>query len=149
MLWALLAAFLTRRPRWMQAVVFGSCAGLFVVAVAGADAASTPTGPGALRVVAIAAPVGAGFYLVLRAQAHRRAAGHAARAWVAVAHVAVWALAVAAAGVALFGAGGVPVAVLAIVPIVLLALTAVAETRALLQRRPGVDHRDAEILTAG
>src|SRR5690348_3801331 len=32
MLWALLAAYLTKRPIWVQAVVFGLCTGLFVSA---------------------------------------------------------------------------------------------------------------------
>jgi hypothetical protein len=37
MVWALLAAFLTRRPAWVQALVFGLCSGLFVATAAEAE----------------------------------------------------------------------------------------------------------------
>jgi hypothetical protein len=37
MLWALLAAYLTKRPPWVQSCVVGSCTGLFVAAGANAD----------------------------------------------------------------------------------------------------------------
>jgi hypothetical protein len=79
-IWALLAAYLTKRPAWVQAAVFGVCTGLFVTAGAEADSGS-PT-------------------------------------WVHVAYSGAWLLSIAAAVLALFGAGGFKVAVLAIVPIV-------------------------------
>jgi hypothetical protein len=37
MIWALLAAYLSKRPAWVQAVVFGLCAGVFVATAAKAN----------------------------------------------------------------------------------------------------------------
>jgi hypothetical protein len=45
MIWALLAAYLTKRPPWVQALVFGLCVGLFVATAAEANERDVPTVP--------------------------------------------------------------------------------------------------------
>ena len=77
---------------------------------------------------------GGTFYLALRAQAHRQASAEGPPGWVHVAYAGTWLLSIAAAVLALFGAGGFKVAVLAIVPIVLLAPPALLGIRTLLGR---------------
>jgi hypothetical protein len=140
MIWALLAAFLTKRPAWVQAVVVGLCTGLFVAAGAYANQRDPLIGSVVLLVLAVAVVAGVGFHLALRARLrHGWAAGSAPPTWVNLVYAAVWLLSLIAAISALFGAGGLKVAVLAIVPIVLLAPPALVGIRALLGRSPAHD----------
>ena len=132
MVWVLLAAYLTKRAPWVQAVVFGMCVGLFVAAGAAANTRNALISSVLLQVLAVAGITGGLFHLSLRAQLQRRPTGSGPPAWVHVAYTGVWLLSVVAAVRALFGAGGFEVAVLAIVPIVLLAPPALIGIRALL-----------------
>ena len=66
MIWALLAAYLTKRPPWIQAVVFGLCVGLFVAAAAHANDREPVLSTVVIQVLALAAVVGGPFYLGLR-----------------------------------------------------------------------------------
>jgi hypothetical protein len=135
MIWALLAAYLRKRPAWVQALVFGLCVGLFVATAAKANQREPLISSVALLVLVAGAVTGTAFYLALRAQQrHGWRAGTAAPVWVDLAYATVWVLALLAAVGALFGAGGLKVAVLAIVPIVLLAPPALGGIRALLHR---------------
>lgn len=135
MIWALLAAYLTKRPAWMQALVFGLCAGLFVATAAEANQREPLISSVLLLVLVSGAVAGTAFYLALRAQRrHGWTAGTPAPAWVHLTYATVWVLSLVAAVAALFGAGGVKVAVLAIVPIVLLAPPAIGGIRVLLHR---------------
>jgi 4-hydroxybenzoate polyprenyltransferase len=139
-IWALLAAFLTKRPPWVQAIVVGLCTGLFVTAGAYANERDPLIGWVVLLVLAVAVLAGAAFYLALRARLrHGWAAGSAPPTWVNLVYAAVWLLSLIAAIRALFGAGGLKVAVLAIVPIVLLTPPALVSIRALLGRSPAHD----------
>jgi len=131
MLWALLAAFLLRRPAWMRAVVLGSCLALFVAA--GVYPHQPLVGPALPRTVAVAVLTGGVFFHGLRSAA-RRPPGAGAPTWWQIACPAAWLLLVGAAVRALVGEPGPRVAVLAVVPIVLLASPAVAGIRALLHR---------------
>jgi hypothetical protein len=140
MIWALLAAFLTKRPPWVQAVVVGLCTGLFVTAGAKANERDPLISSVVLLVVAVGVVAGVAFYLALRAQLrHGWAAGSPPPRWVNLLYAAVWVLSLIAAIRALFGDGGLKVAVLAIVPIVLLAPPALVGIRALLGRSPVQD----------
>lgn len=137
MIWALLAAYLTKRPPWVQASVFGLCVGLFVATAAMANGRPTVIESMLLLVVVVAIVSGVAFLLTLRAQArHGWAAGTTPPTWVTVTYAAVWLLSVAVAVRALFGAGGFAVAVLAIVPIVLLTPPAIVAILTLLGRPP-------------
>ena len=89
---------------------------------------------GAAVVLVAAVISGAAFYLALRAQQRRSGAGAAAPAWIDVVYLAVWVLSLLAAVRALFGDGGLKVAALAIVPIVLLLPSATSGVRVLLRR---------------
>jgi hypothetical protein len=138
MIWALLAAYLTKRSPLVQALVVGLCVGLFVAAVAEADQRDTAIESTVLLVLAGGIVAGTLFYLGLRAQVrHGWAPGSPPPGWVNLVYVAVWMLSLLAALRALLGAGGLKVAVLAIVPIVLLAPPAIVGARALLGRSPG------------
>jgi hypothetical protein len=130
-IWALLAAYLTKRPPWIQAVVFGLCVGLFVAAADHANDREPVLSTVVIQVLAFAAVVGGPFYLGLRS--HTAVADPPT--WVDVAYAAAWVLALVAALLALFGEGGLKVAVLAIVPIVLLAPPALVGIRMLIERR--------------
>ena len=134
MIWALLAAYLTKRPAGVQAVVFGLCAGLFLTAAAESDDRDPGIGTVVLLVLGIAVLLGGAFYLGLRARLRRRTSGDGPPTWVHIAYAGAWLLAIVAALLALFGDGGLKVAVLAIVPIVLLAPPALVGLRALLGR---------------
>jgi hypothetical protein len=131
MIWALLAAYLTKRPPAVQAVVFGACAGLFVAAVANSDVRNPLIGSVVLLVLVVGVVAGGAFFLSLRARGRSQAAPPA---WVQIAYTGVWLLSVGAAVRALLAAGGFKVAVLAIVPIVLLAPPALVGMRALMHR---------------
>jgi hypothetical protein len=130
MIWALLAAYLTKRPPAVQAAVFGACAGLFVASVANSDVRNPLIASVVLLVLVVGVLAGGAFFLSLRA----RRSDAAPPAWVHVAYLTVWLLSIGAAVRALFSAGGFKVAVLAIVPIVLLAPPALVGIRALLHR---------------
>ena len=52
MLWALLAAFLRRRPPWLQAGTVGLCTGIFIVANVNAGQRDLRLGPAAALVLA-------------------------------------------------------------------------------------------------
>jgi hypothetical protein len=138
MLWVVLARFIMKRPPWLQSVIFGLCAGLFVTAAAEADQRNPLISTTVLMVLVIAVVVGVGFYLSLRAQMrHGWTTDATPPTWVNLAYPAAWLLSVLAAIAALLGAGGFKVAVLAIVPIVLLAPPALIGIRTLVRRRPG------------
>jgi len=140
MIWALLGAYLTKRPPWVQAVVFGLCTGLFVTAATEADARDPVISSVVLLVLTVAVIVGGLFYLGLRADRRKRRDDDGSPAWVHLAYAGAWLLSIVAAVLALFGAGGFKVAVLAIVPIVLLAPPALVGLRALLGRPTHDDH---------
>lgn len=138
MIWAFfLAAYLTKRPAWVQALIVGLCAGLFVATAAKANEGDLMISSVALLVLVAGAVAGTAFYLGLRAQ-HRHGwrTATAEPVWVDLVYVIVWVLSLLAAILAPFGAGGLKVAALAIVPIVLLAPPAIAGIRVLLRRRP-------------
>ncbi|HET6394587.1 MAG TPA: hypothetical protein VFG13_17310 [Blastococcus sp.] len=135
MLWALLAAFLRRRPPWLQAAMVGLCSGIFVVANVNAGQRDLRPGAAAAFVLAVAVPLGWAFSRALRAERHRSASGRPATPRGHAAYAAVWLVAVTAVVGTLLGDGGVRVAVIAIVPIVLLAPPAVLGIRALLRPR--------------
>jgi len=135
MIWALLAAYLTKRPPWVQAVVFGLCTGLFVTAGAESNTREPVISSMILLVLLVGIITGALFLAGLRADRRSRRDVDGAPAWVHVAYAGAWLLSIVAAVLALFGAGGLPVAVLAIVPIVLLAPPALTGLPALLGMR--------------
>jgi hypothetical protein len=135
MLWALLAAYLQKRPAWVQALVVGLCTGLFIATGAKANERDPLISSVVLLVLVAGAVAGTAFYLALRAQQrHGWTTGTAPPLWVGLLYAAVWVLSLLAAIRALFGEGGLKVAVLAIVPIVLLAPSAFGGIRALLGR---------------
>ena len=140
MLWAMLAAYLTKRPPWVQATVVGLCTGLFVTAMAEANERDPLISTMVLLVLAVGVVAGGAFYLALRAQLrHGWSAGSDPPRWVHLVYAAVWVLSLIAAIRALFGEGGLKVAALAIVPIVLLAPPALVAIRALLGRSSAHD----------
>ncbi|TFV92982.1 hypothetical protein E4P40_00940 [Blastococcus sp. CT_GayMR20] len=134
MLLALLAAYLTKRPPWVQACVFGLCAGLFVATAANANERDPLIGSVLLQVVTVAVVAGTAFFVALRSRLRRGPTDGGPPAWVHCAYAGVWLLAIGAAVWALLGDGGLKVAVLAIVPIVLLAPPALLGIRALAHR---------------
>jgi hypothetical protein len=134
MLWALLAAYLTKRPAWVQSCVFGLCAGLFVATAANADERDPLISSIVLQVLTVGAVTGAAFFVALRRRAGRGPGVGGTPAWVHAVYAAVWLLAIGAAAWALLGDGGFKVAALAIVPIVLLAPPALLGIRALAHR---------------
>jgi hypothetical protein len=133
MVWALLAAFLHQRSPRVQAAVFGACTGLFVDAQADVVAGSLPLA--ALLVLAVAVPAGSAFFVALRARLRIVTAHPDIRSVAPASFAAAWLVFVAAAARALV-AEGPQVAVLAIVPIVLLAPPVLAGLPALPGRRP-------------
>jgi hypothetical protein len=140
MLWALLAAFLSRRPPWLQAAMVGLCTGLFLVANVNAGQRDLRLDAAVALVLAAAVPIGWAFFRALGAQQRSRAAGGTRASSTHAAYAAVWLLSVAAAVGTVLGDGGVKVAVIAIVPIVLLAPAALLSIRALLGGRTDRDH---------
>jgi hypothetical protein len=140
MIFALLAAYLTKRPPWVQALVVGLCTGLFVATAAQANQRDPLISSVVLLVLTVGAVSGGAFLLALRAQVQRGwTVGTTPPRWVALAYATVWVLSLVAAVMALFGAGGLKVAVLAVVPIVLLAPPALLGIRTLLGRSPARD----------
>jgi hypothetical protein len=138
MMWALLAKFLTSKPPLVQAVVVGLCCGLFVSAAAEGNERE-PRVSGTVPLVLVWGVVLGGLFyagLAYRAR-HGWVPENPAPRWLYLVYAAVWVFGLVAALLALFGEGGVKVAVLAIVPLVLLAPTAAAGVRLALGRAPG------------
>ena len=137
MMWALLAKFLLKQPPLVQAAVLGLCTGLFVTAAAEANERDPAISAVILLVLFWGVLSGALYYAGFRYQGRRGpAAEHAAPRWLYVLYAAVWVCGVVAALLALFGAGGIKIAALAIVPLVLLAPTAFYGIRMALHRLP-------------
>jgi hypothetical protein len=117
----------------VQAVVLGVCTGLFVTTAAEAQERAP-----VLEVVAgqilVTAVVAAALFLVGFRMQHPRPGGGENRRWLHWLHCAVWLVGIAAAVYALFGQGGVKVAALAIVPLVLIAPPALQGLRLILGR---------------
>jgi hypothetical protein len=137
MIWALLAAYLTRKPPLVQAIVLGLCTGLFVGAAASANDRDPVLGRVVVQVLVVAIVFGAAFHAGLTLQRrHGWNPDQPAPAWLYLAYTLVWLLALMATIASLLGAGGFKVAVLAIVPLVLIAPTAFLGIRLVLRRSP-------------
>jgi hypothetical protein len=122
MIWALLAKFLLKQPAWVQATALGLCTGLFATAATEANQRDPAIDATVLMALIWGAVAAALYYLGFVMQSRRGAlAQHAAPPWLYALYSAVWLLGLAAAVLALFGDGGLKVAVLAVVPLVLLA----------------------------
>jgi heme/copper-type cytochrome/quinol oxidase subunit 2 len=136
MIWALLAKFLLSKPSWVQAVVLGLCTGLFAAAAADANDQDPAVDSTMLMVLIWAAVAGVLYYVGFTVQSRRGAAlsEHAAPRWLYAVYAVVWLLGLGAAILALFGEGGFKVAILAVVPLVLLAPTAVYGLRQVTHR---------------
>jgi hypothetical protein len=134
MLWALLAKFLMKQPAVVQAVVLGLCTGLFVAAAADANERDPVLSRTVVLVLVAAVIAGGLFHLglsVRRRHGWTPGDGDTPR-WLLATYVAVWLVGLLSALLALFGAGGFKVAVLAVVPLVLLAPSAAAGLRGLV-----------------
>lgn len=136
MLWALLAAYLTKRPPWVQSCVVGLCTGLFVATAANADERDPVIESVFLQTLAVGAVAGGALFLALHRRLRYEPGEGGPPAWVHAVYAGVWVLAIGAAARALFGDGGLKVAVLAVVPIVLLAPPALQGIRTLAHRSP-------------
>jgi hypothetical protein len=137
MVFALLARFLLKQPLLVQAVVLGLCTGLFVSALAQANERD-PAINATVRLVLIwGAAAAAMFYAGFVVQSRSgEAVDRAAPKWLYAVYAVVWVFGLAAALFALLGEGGFKVAALAIVPLVLLAPTALYGIRMILHRAP-------------
>jgi hypothetical protein len=136
-IWALLGAYLTRKPPLVQAVVLGLCTGLFVSASAKANDRDPVLGRVVVLVLVVAVVSGVAFYVGLTSQRrHGWDPERPAPAWLYSIYAIVWVLALIATISSLVGAGGFKVAVLAIVPLVLIAPTAFLGVRLVLHRSP-------------
>jgi hypothetical protein len=125
MVFALLAKFLLKQPALVQSVVLGLCTGLFVSALAQANERDPAIGSAVRLVLIWGAVAGALFHAGFVVQRRRgRAADDSAPNWLYGVYAVVWIFGILAALYALFSEGGFKVAALAIVPIVLLAPTA-------------------------
>ena len=130
MLFALLAAFLTRKPPFVQAVVVGLCTGLFAAAAAEANERDPQIAEIALQVLVWGCVAGVLFYAGLAVQRRRGwVPGEPGPAWLYGVYAVVWLFGIVAAVLALLGEGGFKVAVLTVVPLVLLAPAAVQGIR--------------------
>ena len=137
MIWALLAAFLTRQPPLVQGIVLGLCTGLFVSAAAEANNRSPMLSSVVVLVLVSGVIAGGLFFWGLESQRrHGWNPSSPPPRWLYAVYVVVWLLALAATVYTLFGAGGFKVAVLAIVPLVLLAPTAIHGAVTLSHRGP-------------
>ena len=136
MVWALLARFLTSKPPLVQAVVVGLCSGLFVAAAAQADERDMQIGSTVGLVLAWGTALGA---LFLAGLTYQRRNGwntdSPAPGWLSAVYALVWLGGLGAGLLALFEDGGPKVAALTIVPLVLLAPTAMHGIRAALHPR--------------
>ncbi|MDX6301473.1 MAG: hypothetical protein QOF53_2687 [Nocardioidaceae bacterium] len=131
MLFALLAAFLLRQPVTVQAVVLGLCTGLFVTTAAEAHDRTPVLSTVVLQVLGTAVVAGSLFVGGSRTRLRRQGADpdDADPAWLYWIYSAIWLAGIAAALYALFGGAGFKVAALAIVPLVLLAPSALQGLR--------------------
>jgi hypothetical protein len=137
MLWAMLAAFLTRKPPLVQAAVVGVCTGLFVAAAAQANERNPTIGRTAVLVLVWGCVAGALFYGGLIYQKrHGWVPSEPGPTWLYSVYAVVWLVGLLAAVAALLGAGGFKVAALTIVPLVLLAPSALQGIRRGLGRAP-------------
>jgi len=136
MVWALLARFLTSKPPLAQSIVVGLCCGLFAAAAAEANNRDPQIGSTGWLVLTWGVVLGGSFFAGL---AYQRSRGwdleSPAPGWLYALYGAVWVLGLISALLALVGEGGFKVAVLAVVPLVLLAPTALAGARLALGRR--------------
>jgi heme/copper-type cytochrome/quinol oxidase subunit 2 len=133
--WALLAKFLIKQPPAVQALALGLCTGLFVTAAAEANERDPVLTTTVVLVLVSGGIAGALFYAGLVVRRRRGwEPGETAPRWLHAVYAAVWLVGIVAALLALFGEGGFKVAVLAVVPLVLLAPTALQGIRALLGR---------------
>lgn len=137
MLWALLAAFLTRKPPLVQAAVVGLCVGLFVATAAQANERQPSIQSTLLLVLIWGCATAALFYagLVLQRR-HGWVPDEPGPGWLYAVYTAVWLFGILAAVMALLGAGGFKVAVLTVVPLVLIAPTALEGIRIGLRGAP-------------
>ena len=135
MVWAMLAAFLTHKTPRVQAVVVGACTGLFVAAAAQAKERNPTIETTALLVLVWGCVAGALFYAGLVYQRrHGWEPSQPGPRWLYRVYTVIWLLGILAALAALFGDGGFKVAALTIVPLVLLAPTAMQGIRMRLGR---------------
>src|SRR4051812_16310576 len=104
MIWALLAAFLMRRPAWMRALVFGICLGLFAAAEVYPREPLRSTA--VVLTVTVAVLTGGVFFHALRMGAGRPPGIGGAPTWLGIACPAAWLLVVGAAVRALVGEAG-------------------------------------------
>lgn len=124
-MFALLAKVLLKQPALVQAIVLGLCTGLFVSALAQAKDRDPAINTTVTLVLIWGALAAALFYAGFLAQQRRgRAADQTAPSWLYGVYVVIWVFGILAALYALFSEGGFKVAALAIVPLVLLAPTA-------------------------
>ena len=136
-LWAILAAFLTRKPPLVQAIVVGLCCGLFATAAAEANERDPLFSSTVLLVLISGTVAGVLFYAGLALQCQRGwVSEKSGPAWLYATYAVVWLFGLLAAVLALVGAGGFKVAILAVVPLVLLAPTALHGIRMVLHRAP-------------
>jgi hypothetical protein len=137
MLWALLAAFLTRRPPLVQAAVVGICVGLFVATAAQASQRGPSIQSTVLLVLGWGLPAAALFYtgLVLQLR-HGWVPDQPGPGWLYGVYTAIWLSGILAAVLALLGPGGFKVAVLTVVPLVLIAPAALQGIRMGLHSAP-------------
>jgi hypothetical protein len=137
MLWALLAKFLTSKPPLVQALVVGLSSGLFVATAAEANQRDPQISSIAVLVLGAGAVLGGMFYAGLAVQRRNGwTHGDSGPSWLYALYAGVWILGLAAAVFALLSYGGLKVAVLTIVPLVLLAPTALQGIRLALHRAP-------------
>jgi type III secretory pathway component EscS len=137
MLWALLAAFLTRKPPLFQAAVVGLCVGLFVATAAQANQRDPTIQSTVLLVLGWGCLAGAVFYAGLVFQRrHGWVPADPGPRWLYAVYTATWLFGILAAVMALLGAGGFKVAVLTVVPLVLIAPPALQGIRMGLHRAP-------------
>lgn len=137
MVWALLAKFLLSKPAWVQAVVLGLCTGLFVTAAAEANERDPALNKTVVMFLVWSVFAAVLYFVGFTIQTRRGALSeHAAPGWLYALYAVVWLLGLTAAVMALLGDGGFKVAILAIVPLVLLAPTAFYGIRQVTHRVP-------------
>lgn len=135
MLFAMLAAFVTRKPPIVQAIVLGLCSGLFVTTAAQANARIVLLDTVIVQVVVTGVISGAAFYVGLMSQRRRGwTPASPGPVWLYAVYSVVWVAALIAALLAMFGEGGFKVAALAIVPLVVLGPPALQGFRLALRR---------------
>jgi hypothetical protein len=135
MVWALLAKFLLKQPPLVQAAVLGLSTGLFVTATAEANDRDPAISTTAGLVLVWGTLAGAAYYAGIAYRLRRGVSPlETTPGWLHAGYVVVWVCGLFAALLALLGEGGLKVAVLAIVPLVLLAPTALQGIRLAFHR---------------